>query len=428
MQSNTKLDKHWLALAVSALGLSGLFTILLIIGRTSNALPPEFFPPALIVHVNLDVLVWLLAMAASYFNSQKTNHTRIPFYAATIGTALIAISPFIGTGNAYENNYIPIFDNLEFKAGIAIFLGAIIFEAITINALTKDFKTKTICILLAFAFAAFAFSYGHIAENISSHYLYEYVFWGGGHIMQFAYTQLMMAMWLILATKAQIKLPSPKITNYIFAFPVVFVAVTSVLIYVTTPVESAEYIRFFRMQMVIGTGIAPLILGAILLISLIRNGAKTNLYSISLFLSMALFAIGGALGQMAAKAVAHGDITTVIPAHYHFSSVAVTVALMGYVFARLEISKTKLASWQIILYAIGQTCYFSGMAVFGGHGAARKTPGINSIQMDDHTKNMVRGIMEGGGSLSLIGGILFVVLVIKAFRKPNNLADNHQSR
>ena len=410
-----KTSNYWLALAVTALGLSGLFTILLIIGRTTNALPPEFFPPALIVHVNLDVLVWLLAMTASHFNIQKKPHKPIAFFIAAIGTAMITISPFTG-GIAYENNYIPIFDNMLFKTGIALFLGAIAYESITVIFSEAKYKTKTIAALIIMSFAAFVASYQGITDKTSSHAFFEALFWGGGHILQFAYVQIMLLAWMILAAKGGVRVPiSQRVKYFVFTLPLIFVAFSTVFIYASSAVESSQHIQLFTQMMIFGTGIAAIPLGLLLLIGLILS-TRWNLYSVTLALSMLLFAIGGALGNTAAQGLANGEVTTIIPAHYHFSSVAVTIALMGYVFSRLNIQKSSLCMWQIILYTIGQICYFSGMAIFGGHGAARKTPGVDMIMMDESTKKMVQGIMHGGGSLSLIGGILFVVIVIKHFK------------
>ncbi len=415
-----KISNYWLALGVTALGLSGLFTILLIIGRTSNALPPEMFPPTLIVHVNLDVLVWLLSITVSHFNMQKKPHKPVAFFAAAIGTAMITISPFTGAGEAYENNYIPIFDNMLFKTGIALFLGAVAYESITTIFSTAKYKTKTVAALIICAFAAFTISYSGIQDKTPSHAFFESLFWGGGHIIQFAYVQIMLVAWLILAERAGIRIPiTQRVRYFIFTLPVIFVVLSAAFIYTSAPIISTEHVQIFTQMMIFGTGIAAIPLGLLLLIGLIISG-KWNLYSITLAFSMLLFAIGGALGNTAAQGLANGEITTIIPAHYHFSSVAVTIALMGYIFFRLNIKQSKLCLWQISLYTIGQICYFSGMAIFGGHGAARKTPGVDMIQMDESTKHMVQGIMHGGGSLSLIGGILFVVIVIKHFKKSSS--------
>ena len=93
-----KIANYWLALAVTCLALSGLFTIPLMAGRTSNVLPQGLFDSSLTVHVNLDVLVWLFAVIVSYFNAEKKTHKPVAFFVASVGITMIAISPFTGTG------------------------------------------------------------------------------------------------------------------------------------------------------------------------------------------------------------------------------------------------------------------------------------------------------------------------------------------
>ena len=61
------LARAWLWLALAALVGSGLFSVLLVLARTPgiNAWLPagDFFRVALVVHVDLSVLVWFVAIA-----------------------------------------------------------------------------------------------------------------------------------------------------------------------------------------------------------------------------------------------------------------------------------------------------------------------------------------------------------------------------
>ena len=38
------------------------------------------------------------------------------------------------------------------------------------------------------------------------------------------------------------------------------------------------------------------------------------------------------------------------------------------------------------------------------------------VQMDEKSRKMVAHMMDSGGSLSLIGGVMFVIIVIKYFK------------
>ena len=70
----------------------------------------------------------------------------------------------------------------------------------------------------------------------------------------------------------------------------------------------------------------------------------------------------------------------VIPAHYHGSTVGVTIAFMGlsyYLLTRLGFGKlpAKMARWQPYLYGGGQLIHITGLAWSGGYGVQRKTAG-----------------------------------------------------
>ena len=60
---------RWLMLGLVSLVAAGLFSILLVLARTPNVqeLIPfvDFFHVALVVHVNLSVLIWLLSIAGT---------------------------------------------------------------------------------------------------------------------------------------------------------------------------------------------------------------------------------------------------------------------------------------------------------------------------------------------------------------------------
>jgi len=140
-------------------------------------------------------------------------------------------------------------------------------------------------------------------------------------------------------------------------------------------------------------------IGVVVVLPFIRTRNIAVIYSIALFI------IGGSLGQMIGD-----ESTTIIPAHYHGSVMAVTIAIMGYAYYALNLPPNK---WQLGLYFTGQLTHVISMAVMGYHGASRKTPG----DMGQNTADLWRHVMDTGGLLVLIGGIMFVVIVLKNLRK-----------
>ena len=106
----------WLMLALASLVGAGLFSLLLVLARTPTIqewLPfIDFFRVALVVHVNLSVLIWLLSMAGVLWSLSTDRDLpgwdRVSFWLAAGGTAVVIISPFVGAGEPLLNNYVPI--------------------------------------------------------------------------------------------------------------------------------------------------------------------------------------------------------------------------------------------------------------------------------------------------------------------------------
>lgn len=112
---------------------------------------------------------------------------------------------------------------------------------------------------------------------------------------------------------------------------------------------------------------------------------------------------------------------TIIPAHYHGSTVGVTLALMGLVYLLLphlgyaDVKEWRSARWQSVLYGSGQLLHVIGFALAGSEGASRKAAGA----MENATELATAGmqLVRLGGLLAVIGGGLFVVVVIRAMRR-----------
>ncbi|MGI4753462.1 MAG: hypothetical protein ACRYE8_07085 [Janthinobacterium lividum] len=77
MTSNiTKIQNTWLKLGIISLGFAGLYSVVLVVLRTpqlaSFFLNPQIFKSALIIHVDLSVLIWLLSITASVWGSETS--------------------------------------------------------------------------------------------------------------------------------------------------------------------------------------------------------------------------------------------------------------------------------------------------------------------------------------------------------------------
>jgi len=110
---------------------------------------------------------------------------------------------------------------------------------------------------------------------------------------------------------------------------------------------------------------------------------------------------------------------TVIPAHYHGSTVAVTIALIAITYLFLPKVgggkiNSRMAVWQPVIYATGQIIHITGLAISGGYGALRKTP--DSIH--GFSAKFWMGVMGMGGLITMIAGLMFLIICYKSITSP----------
>ncbi|MDM8565978.1 cbb3-type cytochrome c oxidase subunit I [Candidatus Halobeggiatoa sp. HSG11] len=422
----------WLLLAISSLIIGGLLTILIVLSRTpifQDIIPwTDFFHTAIVVHVDLTVLVWFLAFAGllwSLMTSRCLFCGKIALLLAAIGTLIISSAPFLGDGNPLMNNYIPVLQMPIFFIGLGIF--ALGFSILVIHSLLSYITSKNSKTVLEFglftglvtaliAIIAFIWSYFGIPKDIEiGQYYYELLFWGGGHILQFTHTQLMLVLWLWLATVSGVKLSiTPRLAIILLALGMAPTLLTP-LIYLTHNVNSPESLTAFTDLMKYGGGIAALPLGLIIVLDVIRAALPSLKPERSaLIISIFFFAVGGIIGFLI-----HSSNVT-IPAHYHASIFAITIAFMGITYHLMpklgfkEIT-SKWATWQPIIYGAGQLMHVLGFAWSGGYGVQRKTAGAE--QGLEGMQQVAMGIMGLGGMIAIIGGVIFLMLVLMAMRK-----------
>ena len=132
----------------------------------------------------------------------------------------------------------------------------------------------------------------------------------------------------------------------------------------------------------------------------------------ALLCSLLLFAAGGLIGFM----IRGSDVR--VPAHYHGSIVGVTLALMGLAYAllpRLGFAEVRgrIAVAQPWLYAGGQLLHIVGLLWSGGYGVQRKVAGAEqALRSPQEIFGM--GLMGLGGLVAIVGGMLFIVVVLRA--------------
>ena len=432
-----QLARAWLRLGVAALIGSGLLALLLVLSRTpgiQDHFPlKDFFRASLVVHVDLSVMVWFMAFAGVLW-SLAGNHKMSAvgwagYWLAVVGTALITISPFFPDTQPLLNNYIPVLQTPVFFAGLII--SAIGYGLTLLRALLTTFPATPTAsgetalrlgiflsaVAGSLALAGFVISW-ITAPALEGKMLFEAVFWGGGHTLQFQHSLLVLVAWFWLASSLN---AAPQISPRFVAWLFVMAALPLLampVIYSQWPAGSAWHVAYFARMMEAGHPMMmPLVLlAAFSVLKAWRGSSFASSPAKSAFLaSFILFATGGVLAYMIR------GVNVVIPAHYHGSIVGITLAFMGLAYVllpKLGFSEAtgKMARWQPYVYGGGQLMHVLGLAVSGGYGVQRKVAGAEQM-LTTLPQKIGMGVMGLGGTVAIVGGLMFVIVCLKAMNQ-----------
>ena len=465
IETENKLAISWLKNGIWALALAGFYSIVLVILRTPQLSQiisdKSVFKSSLVIHVNLSVLAWLLSITCIIwsYGSRRLYFSNIFSKLALAGIALMTISPLIGQSNPIMNNYVPILENVWFIIGLSLFGSSILYFSILvfINSF-HDFPLKeekytaqilpvvklTSSLMYIMVWGCFALSYKEVMAlsnifPIEIDYYYELLFWSGGHLLQFIYTQIVMFVWLVLA-----ELWIGKRLIYYKVYSSLFIINFMLSLFVfyghlAYQMPEYEFTAFFTKHMQYCGGIAPTLLMVVLIIDIFKfTRIKNNLtfVAIAFMASILVFFAGGLIGVLIS------GINLSIPAHYHGSIVGISIAFLGFayifcfrdsVFAipdntlskklftfslsseqsnYVSNSPSNYSKWpniQLIIITFGQLLHIAGLALAGGYGILRKNPD-GEIAL---AAKFYMGMLGGGGLIAIIGGLMFVYICAK---------------
>ncbi len=432
--SSRKLASGWLWLGVASLVGAGLFAILLVLARTpyvQDIFPwVDFFHSALVVHVDLSVLLWFLAFAGVLWSLDSSpgflGAGWVALVLATIGAGMIVLSPFVEQGEPLMSNYVPVIKSTFFFTGLIVFsAGMVVLVMRSLAAIPSAqlwrggegsirIGLHAASISMLFALASFAWSYLIVPGNSYSTVYYDLLFWGGGHVLQFTYTLLMLAGWLWLGDACGAKNPlSPRVASIFLVLgllPVFYVP----FIYLSYNGEMGQYMGDFTQLMKAGGGFATVPIGLAVLYGLFKGTGSLSAgpQRAALLSSIALFALGGGISLMIR------DSNTIITAHYHGTGGAVSLAFMGLTFHLLprlgyREPDLKWATLMPYVYGAGQLLHILGLLWSGGYGVQRKVAGA-AQELHGFAQTAGMGLMGLGGLIAVVGGIMFLVVVFKA--------------
>lgn len=438
MATAGSLSLAWWLLALLALGASTLCAVLLVVARTPFlARGAEFFRMALVLHVDLAVVVWFLAVAAGLWlkalpvRGGLAGLARGGFWLAGGGVLAMLVSPFDPASLPILANYVPVLDGSLFYLGLAAVLSGVGLAGLAslaglIGGAPADaavappayWRWPVVAAIIAFLAAdlVFLLAWRAAPGEVSL----DGRWWGGGHVLQVVHTLMLMAAWLYLGRQALARVALGHRCLLALVGSELLAVLADLLIALAFPVDSPAYRAGFTAVMRWATWPAPVILAVSLLLGYARQFREQRLNSLDCYLlaSIGLFLLGCVVG-----AGIRGETTTV-PAHYHGTVGAVTLAYM--VWARsyladfgLVVRQGRLWRWQPLIYGLGIGLMVLGLAWAGSLGVARKAPHVDSAASAG-MQHVAMGLAGCGGLLATSGAAIFVLGILLAIWKKRN--------
>jgi hypothetical protein len=439
--SSARSARQWLGLSLIVLILAGLFALAVVIGRMPPldryVTDPLFFKRCLVAHVNLALVAWFYSFVAALLfllphRGRSGPVARRSVYVAGIGVVMLLVGAALPEGRPLLANYIPTIDHWLFQLGQVVFglgvLASILDPRLLPSREASDgffelpdaARPGLRAIAAAFVLAAFTFLVAGLNQTagLDGETYYELLVWGGGHVLQLVCTVAMLTVWIILLGSALGRSPlSRPAASFLFLALLLPWFITPLLALQGTWSSAYNVGSTNLMQW----GLFPVVTIFALLCchALYRAWSEGRLDArgladvrISAFLvSAVLTGVGFGLG-----AAIRGS-TTMVPAHYHASVGAVTVAFMAGAYlilaalgATLPARIRRAAAWQPALYGTGMLVFASGFALAGAYGMGRKVYGAEQAARG-MAETVGLGLMSLGGFVAIAGGLLFLVVI-----------------
>ncbi|OGQ24392.1 MAG: hypothetical protein A2138_06835 [Deltaproteobacteria bacterium RBG_16_71_12] len=433
--------RAWLSLALVALLLGGGLSLVLIASRVPGLTrffdAPLVAKKSLVVHVNLVLTVWFLAFLAALFSMIPGSRQRTaPAGLAAFGVALFVVAGLLPGAEPVLCNYVPVLDHPAFLIGIGLFVLGVAL-ALADRARLVDARAlrqlppflsgaavdgvRVAAWLLGLALVVLLSSVATTPRADDQQQYWESLFWGPGHVLQFVFLATMLSAWSLLVKDAAGACPLGEGAHRWLVSALVWMpALPSLLLLGMGPGDDG-FSSLPTETMRWGTWWAPALFLLYALRALAAGRARGRLRftsSVSAFIaSVVLLALGIGVGVLITRS------STLVPAHYHATVGAVTVALMGVSYLLLDAlgrplpseRLRRLSRWQPLIFGLGQLGFVSGFAYAGWHGLGRKVYGHEqSLRGVEQTVGLA--VMGTGGALALVGGALFFVLVARAWR------------
>ncbi len=425
----------WALLAVCSLAIAGVFALFVALSRVPGITeifpwPQELFHNGLVIHVVFSFVIWFLAVFAlitCLACSQIMANNKIQLlWVGRAGILMTAISfpllfvpAFFPHAEAILSNYVPVIDHSFYKAGLVLFFAGVLMPVIRLIA-NFPFRPPGSLDQLSFAslfgsgiylVALICMSFVATQASTDSSITWEQIFWGGGHVLQFLNTLVMLCGWILLARISGQEVIFDKDIFRLASILLLVFSTPALLFYarlnlfsdrLNEAFVSLQYAHALPVALMGGSGL----IGFLHRWRISRKLVWSSPVFLCLVMSFAVFGIGGFMGF----AVDGADTRT--PAHYHGVIAGVNLAIMGlFLFFFLPVLGRKTGSNRsltilILLFGFGQMLACVGLFLAGGYGAPRKAPGNSFDVLDGAVVSMyLNGV---GAIIAVVGGAMFI--------------------
>ena len=423
-EASRRLAGAWFILALASLGASALLALVLVAARTPFlGVGSSVFRTALVLHVDMAVLVWFLAAAAGVWVQVRGKADVLgwgAFWLSAGAVLLLLLSPLLGETQPMLSNYVPVLDSAIFQLALAAFFAGVLATALRLiwrwtRALPLwELAARWSAVVMVLAALVFAWDYFHQPAMVAL--TLDELTWGGGHVLQFLHTLLMLGAWCVVGERLLARMPKlARVLPWLMAFtvlPALAGFVVSLLLDAGSSTQRLAYTELMRW----GSWPAAVVLGGALLHSAWRDwraGVVLDGEEKVLLLSVLLFMAGCLVG-----AGIQGNATLSVPAHYHGTVGSVTLAYL--LLARRVLVAYGLrqpaAGWTArlpLLYGMGIAVLVAGLAWSGWLGVARKAPHVEVMQSDVGYL-IAMGLAGIGGFVALAAVLLLVAMLLIA--------------
>ncbi len=431
----------WTVLPLAALALAGFLALLLALARmpgAENILPwtgQTFFQKLLVVHVSFAFVVWYLGVQGALtvvvtaqsrsadFGGLSILVGRTAMYGFGLSFIMLLIPALADLGEPSINNYIPLLVHPLYFAGLtllAVSLALPIIRLLISLAHQRFVEAGTFGVACAgviylIALVCVVAAWFTLPPNMDIAGAAEYVMWGGGHILQFANTALMLCGFYFLVRVSLGETPLPPLWFKAMMLLLVAGAAAGPLLYLTfeggSPAMRLTFTHLYWYALPLPAGVVMFSVAALLIRR--RSDVWAGAPEVkAVAAALVLFVFGGVIGFF------EGSVDTRTPSHYHAMLIAVTLGFIALYFGlllpllRRRTERRRLRTAMYLLLGGGQFLHSLGLYIAGLEGVARKTAGA-AQDLDTATKITFMVVEGVGGVIAVTGGIIFIVLAGK---------------